>query len=322
MILNPCLQLLLLVATLTTASEEAPSFNQPGSQLDERRPSMQHYTSIHQTTFRGVRRTAAKHPNGKPLDYEKTPKTNLDPINDGWQLFAFAEAGAPSSPIFTVNSKEQYVKIQITDLFSTGDRFAVYSVEGKYERLLLETSMVDADGRHSRVSDPAKAFKANDIWSSGQVIIKPGKYEIIIRPRSSPYGGGTAAIRFDHVTGLDGRQVPSILIEESLKAPVCRGYGGYILVQQRADSKLADDVCAIVGLFPAVIQSNDFDLEAAERTHAACLDRGVPVWFNRYDRKNNYGLAMFLTDEDRFRVEIRDPKEMNYVLCQVKRYRK
>jgi hypothetical protein len=31
---------------------------------------------------------------------------------------------------------------------------------------------------------------------------------------------------------------------------------------------------------------------------------------------------MYLTEADRFRVEIRDPQEANWVMCQVKRYRK
>jgi hypothetical protein len=283
---------------------------------------MQRYTAAGQTTFTGVRRSQAKYPNGKPLDYEKDPKQALDTLNEGWQLFAFAEVGAPASPSFIVSSKGNYVRVQVTDLFAPGDRFAVYSVEGKYERLLLETAMVDADARHSRISDPGKAFKARDIWSSGEAILKPGKYEIIVRPRSSPYSGGTAAIRFDHVAGLHGRQVPSVLIDETMQAPLCCGYGGYLVVQQRTDAKSADDVCAILGLFPALIQPVDFDREASERTHAACMKRGEPVWINRYDARNEYGVAMYLTEADRFRVEIRDPQEANWVMCQVKRYRK
>ena len=154
-------------------------------------------------------------------------------VDAGWYGFCFLDAGSPATegcqglgigdtgnPIeFTALTN---VYLQVTDAFLKGDQFDVW-VNGE---LLFTTSAVKTgDGS---TWDPDTAF-ADPTYSSGQVLLGPGAYEVNIFAAASPYRFGGAYVQV--VTSrIPGPEVP----EPSTWALAAVGLGAVAVFRRRA----------------------------------------------------------------------------------------
>lgn len=129
-------------------------------------------------------------------------------VDAGWYGFCFggvgsgatagcrnaATAGEAGNTItFTAMSN---VYLQVTDAFQKGDRFNV-NVDGSPS---FATSLVPTDAAGA-TTDPDLAF-ADPTYSSGQVLLGPGSYQVDISTLLSPFDGGGAYMRV--VSAPDG----------------------------------------------------------------------------------------------------------------------
>lgn len=253
--------------------------------------------------------------NGKKLSIGKEYHVIHDPIGSGWVQFQFGSVREEANPSFAFKSA-QYVRLRITDLYYNGDRFAVYNVYNNIEpELIVETPHVDSDSTQRRVTDPNAAFKSVGVWSHAEVILAPGKYHIVIKPRSSPFGGGTAAVRFDAVEAMDGMAVG--LVAAVTDAEVCAGYGGYVVVRQRVKAENQGNVCQLNGFLGVDMQTGDRDdVKAVTKTIYSCNGKEHVVWLNAVDGETKKGrLGVRITEDSQLQVERRDPEERHQVLC-------
>lgn len=253
--------------------------------------------------------------NGKKLSIGKEYHQIHDPVGSGWQLFQFGSVREEANPSFAFKSTH-YVRLRITDLYYNGDRFAVYQVYNNIDpELIVETPHVDSDSTQRRCTDPNAAFKSVGIYSHAEFILAPGKYHIVIKPRSSPFGGGTGAIRFDYVESLD--TMPVGLVASTAEAELCSGYGGYVVVRQRVKAENQQNVCQLNGLLAVDMDTTDRDdVKAVTKTVYTCSGRNHVVWLNAVDGETKKGrLGVRITDDSELQIERRDPDERHQVLC-------
>jgi hypothetical protein len=120
------------------------------------------------------------------------------PLASGtWQAFFFGATGstATGSP-FTFESSSAAV-VTVTDAFCAGDRLAVSDGAA----ILGTTTAVAVDMTCSNPfeSTPDAAL-ANPGYSSGRFVVGTGTHSIGIVASTSPFGAGTAFIRYDVLT--------------------------------------------------------------------------------------------------------------------------
>lgn len=146
-------------------------------------------------------------------------------LGGGWFKFFFAQAGTETAYTFTFDYSD-YIQISITDAYCPGDAFDLYK-DGKY---LLTTPRVLSDGCKTSVADPNVAF-LDPRWSSTKFML-PGKFNMSIWVKDSPYSGGAAFIRADKRLAVCTKTVsPFTLVTEPLStfenaAQTCSRVGG------------------------------------------------------------------------------------------------
>lgn len=254
--------------------------------------------------------------NGKKLDYTKEQYPIPDAMNSGWHLFKFGRVGQEARPTFAIKSKTKFIRMRITDMYYPGDRFVVYNKIGSRPEMIIETPPADCDGRHKRITDPNAAFKSLGIWSKAEIILPPGQYHIVIEPLSSPFEGGTAAIRFDTLENVDDVS-PAEAVQLS-DSQVCPGWGGYIVVRSKTEAGKQGAACQLLGLANVDLESDDKDaIYAISKTMASCLAEEQLVWINSIDGDDRKGRLAARLSQKRFQVEVRDKAERHQVLCRV-----
>ncbi|PJF19011.1 hypothetical protein PSACC_01178 [Paramicrosporidium saccamoebae] len=92
--------------------------------------------------------------------------------------------------------------IRIVDLFCIGDVYKVMVVDGDRYRVLGETNSVKSDNCKTTTVDPDVAWE-DGFWSRGEFVLDPGRHTIVLAAVSSPYGGGTFALRVDEEEGTE-----------------------------------------------------------------------------------------------------------------------
>lgn len=130
-----------------------------------------------------------------PAAYAGQMKSILsDWIGTGWVLVPFGETNMIAPKTFSIKSG-RHVRVDAVDLHCIGDRFRLEASDMDsdlvYEML---TSREKADGCHLRSADPQQAWEDGE-WSQGTLKLPPGRYSIKVFVESSPYGGGTMALR-------------------------------------------------------------------------------------------------------------------------------
>lgn len=257
--------------------------------------------------------------NGKRLKPSKDQVMVHDPVNSNWHYFQFGGINMEASHAFGFTVKKGYVRLQITDMFIAGDRFSVQNVLGIHPEQLFETPAVDSAGPRVRVTDANAAFKDKNRFSSGEAYLGPGKYHIVIYPKSTPFGGGAGAIRFDSVDNLDNVTVD--LMAATSQAALCRGFEGYVVVKQRVDAEHQAAVCQMIDAMEEVDFDASYkrDIMAIDKTMTRCLDKKQLLWvgaFNGDTKDGRFGLRL---NKGQIQVEKRDPSERHWVLCRLKR---
>lgn len=254
--------------------------------------------------------------NGKKLDYTKEQYPIPDAMNSGWHLFKFGRVGQEARPTFAIKSKEKFIRMRITDMYYPGDRFIVYDKIGSRPEVIIETPSADCDGRHKRITDPNGAFKSKGIWSKAEVMLPPGQYHIVIEPLSSPFEGGTAAIRFDTMENIDGvTQDEAIALSDS---QICAGWGGYVVVRSKTDIGKQGPTCQLLGLANVDLESDDQDaIYAISKTLVTCMADKQLAWIQSLDGDERNGQLAARVADKRFQVEARSKTERHQVLCRV-----
>jgi hypothetical protein len=210
-----------------------------------------------------------------------------------------------------------WIRLRITDMYYNGDRFAVYNVyNGIDPELILETPHVDSDSTQRRITDAQAAFKSVGVWSHAEAFLAPGKYHIVIKPRSSPFGGGTAAIRFDRVAQL--QNAPAGLIADINDAEICPGYGGYTVIRQRVQAEHQLNVCQLLGLQGVDLDTEDREqVKALTRTVRKCLGEDHVGWMYAVDGNSKRGVLGARVLENTIQVERREASERHQVICKL-----
>lgn len=140
-----------------------------------------------------LRKSGSAH-NG-PVAYAGQMKSILsDWIGTGWVLVPFGETNMMAPKMFNIRS-DRHVRVDAVDLYCIGDRFRLEATEMDsdiaYE---MVTSGERADGCQLRTADPQQVWDDGG-WSQGTLKLPPGRYTLKVFVESSPYGGGTMALR-------------------------------------------------------------------------------------------------------------------------------
>lgn len=162
--------------------------------------------------------------NGQTKMVAKNVITDLG-LDSGWFKFFFGQANEETAYTFAFDY-DDYVLISITDAYCTGDAFDLYK-DGSY---LITTPRVPTDGCKRWTDDPDKAF--TDPNYSNTKFMLPGKFNMTIWTKDSPYQGGAAFIRADTRLATCEKSIyPFVLVTAPLAkhnqvAQVCKRVGG------------------------------------------------------------------------------------------------
>lgn len=118
-----------------------------------------------------------------------------DWIGQGWINVPFGTHDTPASKVFTLRPTRA-VLVEAVDLFCVGDVFRIVAEQqGTRARAYeMHTTSVAADGCSLTTPVPDDAF-ASEQWSRGQFKLPRGSYTLTIYAHSSPYDGGSMAVR-------------------------------------------------------------------------------------------------------------------------------
>jgi hypothetical protein len=130
--------------------------------------------------------------NGVHADGTKTIIT--DWLDQDWVGVPFGPQGSSAERIFIIKNRRR-TTIDFVDLYCIGDTFRIEitKVHGR-KRYILTTDPVNSDYCHTRTSDPEHAWESG-LWSAGTITVPKGHYVVKIFVESSPFAGGSAAIR-------------------------------------------------------------------------------------------------------------------------------
>lgn len=132
--------------------------------------------------------------NGPVAHAGQTKSILADWIGTSWVLVPFGDASLPAPKMFSIKS-DRHVRVDAVDLYCIGDRFRLEAAEVDSDYVYeMVTSRERADGCQLRMADPQQAWKYRG-WSRGTLKLPPGHYTIKVFAESSPYGGGTMALR-------------------------------------------------------------------------------------------------------------------------------
>ncbi|PJF20084.1 hypothetical protein PSACC_00119 [Paramicrosporidium saccamoebae] len=149
--------------------------------------------------------------------------TDLE-LDSGWFKFFFGQSNEETAYTFKFDY-DDYVQISITDAYCAGDSFDLYK-NGAY---LLTTPLVSTNGCKDWTDNPNVAMK-NDIFSSSKFSL-PGKFNLTIWSKESPYNGGAAFIRADTRLQTCGPSTNMVLVTAPLSThqqvvATCKRVGG------------------------------------------------------------------------------------------------
>lgn len=133
--------------------------------------------------------------NGRAMDLYAPKQLVRDAIGTTWINVEFGNIDVAVNKIFLVESEVNIV-VRVVDLFCTGDMFDVYAISKSKKTFMGTTSAVQSDNCETTTADADHAWEHGQ-WSRGEFVLNPGRYKVMLVPHSSPYGGGSAAIRFD-----------------------------------------------------------------------------------------------------------------------------
>lgn len=261
--------------------------------------------------------SASSYNNGKVLGRDAAREIISHPVNTGWIEFQFGAANTPVSRVFQFYSPTVTV-LRITDMFCKGDGFNVYRTANGKKKLLGSTNKVSSDGCKTTTAIPQIAW-TSDEWSRGEWVLPAGRNTISIEPESSPYDGGTAAIRFD----VEGEEPVSDEEEEEVDEEddddddeqeikfidndgdesdaetkayhYCKGVKGYGIVLDEVSGAKARNLCEAVGQEGVVITNNKRLQTAVWKTIRMCLDDKATVWIDDYNGTGRGGSINALT---------------------------
>lgn len=133
--------------------------------------------------------------NGAVIDTAVRRSIVGDWIGQGWISVPFGAQNTPTNKIFTLHAARA-VLVEAVDLFCMGDAFRIVAeLQSARPRVYeMYTSNVVADGCSLTTPDADEAF-ASGQWSRGQFELPRGSYILTVYAHSSPYGGGSMAIR-------------------------------------------------------------------------------------------------------------------------------
>ena len=170
------------------------------------------------------------------------------PVNSGWMTFPFGPVNTTTPIMFNLFCPGQ---MNITDLYCSGDRFAIYD-NGVF---IGRTSRPVYDGCKSNSTDP-NYTQRHENWSHGSWEMLPGWHNISIVVVEAPYGGGFGAIRVD-TDGCGGdRPCPERKPCSVKTCPVRKG--DLVIVNTHVPRCQADAVCRSLGMHLAHIDINNF----------------------------------------------------------------
>ena len=185
------------------------------------------------------------------------------PVNSGWLTFPFGPTNSTTPIMFNLFCPGQ---LNITDLYCSGDRFAIYD-NGVFVR---NTSVPVFNNCSSNSTDPNFTQRSAN-WSHASIDLLPGWHNISIVVITAPYGGGFGAIRVDtegrddhddhdrdhHDRDHRDRDHRRSHSKCSIKTcPVCKG--DLVVVNTPVPRCQADSVCRSLGMHLAHIDISNF----------------------------------------------------------------
>lgn len=189
------------VAPITTARDDR--VRKTGR--NQRNPTVIRVSSVSKARFSGGTLGRVLN-NGRVMDPYAPRQLIRGAVGTTWVNVEFGNIGMPVNKLFLVESDVNIV-VRVLDLFCAGDIFDVYTIQKNTRTLLGTTSYVQSDNCDTITADPDHAWDHGQ-WSRGEFVLKPGRYTIMLVPHSSPYGGGSAAIRFDEETEDPSNEIP------------------------------------------------------------------------------------------------------------------
>jgi hypothetical protein len=198
-----------------------------------------------------------------------------------WSFSPFGGTGSQALNTFLIDTME-FLTLQVTDFQCIGDVFSIYNGD----TLLFSTHDVDADGCAAFQPDPDLAF-SNPEFSKGSFTLSPGSYNLRIVLKSSPYGGGTLALRAVAAISTNDVCIP-------------KSYPRLMVVKSDSDHpngfmcQEANDVCASRGLKKADLDIYNFlvTTNGAFECGGMMSRHWIRSWFG--DTYNNACIALHL----------------------------
>lgn len=117
-------------------------------------------------------------------------------VDSGWQDFTFADVGSAWSDTFEFTLTDT-AWFAVTDAYMSGDRFEFF-VDGVS---VGATSMPTVEG--DQINDDYDAAFADARWSSAEIMLGAGTYQVSGLTLLSPFGSGRAAVQLSS-TALGG----------------------------------------------------------------------------------------------------------------------
>lgn len=257
--------------------------------------------------------------NGRVMDMYAPKQLIRDAVGTTWINVEFGNIDTPVNKLFLVESDVNIV-VRVVDLFCTGDIFDVYAIAKDKKTLLGTTSSVQSDNCETTTADADHAWSHGQ-WSRGEFILNPGRYKIMIVPHSSPYGGGSAAVRFDEEADdplgevLDGSEWETgdeASTDDSASASsssdssyyssddtddsgsdesevstkrtaksICKGTSGFTVVKGAYRAKDMEDACEGYGQ-AAVLTASTAHKRSVLKTLQACVKPDTSLWIASY----------------------------------------
>lgn len=212
------------------------------------------------------------------------------PVNGGWMNFPFGDVGSITPIMFNLYC---HGVMNITDLYCSGDRFAIYD-NGV---LLGDTSHPVFNGCASNSSHPGYTQMQGN-WSHGSFHLLPGWHNVSIVIMKSPYGHGIGSIRVDSGRDQRERQHPNNHKhhhhEKKCTVDVCPHVrSDLVVVNTRVPRCQAEQVCKSLGMHLANIDVNNF-LDATTLAYQ-CSGANSESWVDDWNGVNYQGTCLVLS---------------------------
>lgn len=206
------------------------------------------------------------------------------PVNGGWMNFPFGDVGSITPIMFNLYC---HGVMNITDLYCSGDRFAIYD-NGV---LLGDTSHPVFNGCASNSSNP-NYTQLQGNWSHGSFHLLPGWHNISIVVMKSPYHHGIGSIRVDSGRGHHPHKPHHH--DKKCTVDVCPHVrGDLVVVNTRVPRCQAEQVCKSLGMHLANIDVNNF-LDATTLAYQ-CSGANSESWVDDWNGDEYQGTCLVLS---------------------------